>query len=122
MTIKTDKLFKLERQMTTLQTEIVKEYLAEAKNETVKEFLQDVLYRMPFTQDVPRLINEIRYFDLTNAEIGNEMIIELDEDEFGPIQFLYRTDGFDELRVGSLELVIENDVLVNIVYKTKVFY
>ena len=122
MTIKTDKLFKLERQMTTLQTEIVKEYLAEAKNETVKEFLQDVLCRMPFTQDVPRLINEIRYFDLANAEIGNEMIIELDEDEFGPIQFLYRTDGFDELRVGSLELVIENDVLVNIVYKTKVFY
>lgn len=122
MTIKTDKLFELERQMKALQTEIVKEYLAEAKNETIKEFLQDVLYYMPFTQDIPGLINEIRYFDLANAEIGNEMIIELDEDEFGPIQFLYHTDGFDELRVGSLELVIENDVLVNIIYKTKVFY
>ena len=122
MTIKTDKLFELETQMKALQTEIVTEYLAEAKNETVKEFLQDVLYRMPFIQDVPRLINEIRYFDLANAEIGNKMIIELPEDEFGPVQFLYRTDGFDELHVGSLELVVENDILVNIIYTTKIFY
>ena len=122
MTIKTDKLFELEAQMVTLQKEIVTECLAETKNETVKEFLQDVLYHMPFTQDMPRLINEIRYFDLANAKIGNEMIIELDEDEFEPIQFLYRTNGFDELRVGSLELVIENDVLVNIIYTTKIFY
>ena len=122
MTIKTDKLFELERQMKALQTEIVKEYLAEAKNETVKEFLQDVLYYMPSMQNLPRLINEIRYFDLANVEIGNEMIIELDEDEFEPIKFLYLTDGFDELCVGSVELVIENDVLVNIVYTTKVFY
>ena len=120
MTIKTDELFELEAQMKALQTEIVTEYLAEAKNETVKEFSQDVLYHMPFTQDVPRLINEIRYFDLTNAEIGNEMIIELPEDEFEPIQFLYH-QGLDELYVASLELVVENDVLVDIKYTTKGF-
>lgn len=121
MTIKTDKLFELEARMTALQTEIVTEYLSEAKNEIVKEFLEDVLYYMPFTQDVPRLINEIRYFNLANAEIGNEMVIELPEDEFEPIQFLYRTNGFKKLYVASLELVIKNDVLVDIKYTTKRF-
>ena len=121
MTIKTDKLFELEAQMKALQTEIVKEYLTEAKNETIKEFLQDVLSHIDFIQDVPTLINEIRYFDLTNAVVGNEMVIELDEDEFEPIQFLYRTNGFEELYVASLELVVENDVLVGIKYTTKGF-
>lgn len=111
---KITKLYELEKETHNLQEEVIKDFINNAKNPTILEFLEELSDNQ---YDVPRitdLLSAIEERQLYKIDIGTKV----DNDFHEEFSYYYSTDH-DEVSLTKLIFHLNDDIIKDIEYCTE---